>query len=92
MKNSEIESKYKSDIDKCVKVLVEHPEYEIMIRKGFETEYSARGVSLVIFVRKDGTKHYEYTDNFDSKLSFTYNDNDPVEHIMNVVCKKAGRK
>lgn len=91
MKNKEIEAKYKKEIDKATKILMDHPDYEIMIRKGFETEYSQRGVSLIVFTRTDGTKRGQYTDEFDTKMSVTYTDNDPVEDIMNIICKNAGR-
>ena len=51
MNNKQIDEKYKDDIDQAVALLEKHPEYEIMKRRGFETEYSQRGVSLVIFLR-----------------------------------------
>lgn len=92
MTNSEIEEKYKDMINQGVELLEKHPEYEIMIRRGFETEYSQRGINLVIFERKDGTNHNEYTKDFDTKLSFTFpEDDEPIEEIMNIICKKAGR-
>lgn len=91
MNNKEIEEKYKDDIDKAVALLEKHPEYEIMIRRGFETEYSQRGVSLVIFLREDQTAKAQYTEKFDTELSFTFQDDDPVEEIMNIICRKAGR-
>ncbi|MDD6770254.1 MAG: hypothetical protein SPJ62_10815 [Inconstantimicrobium porci] len=91
MNNKQIDEKYKDDIDQAVALLEKHPEYEIMIRRGFETEYSQRGVSLVIFLREDKTAKTEYTEKFETELSFTFQDNDPVEEIMNIICKKAGR-